>query len=314
VDDCGRGFDCGDCDREPFKEMTNITGPAYASLALALSAFGPKFRRPLVMIKTLGLAVVMIFLALSIATAVAQQKPDPRVADLIQAGKIRVGLFPPQYIKDSKTGELKSVWVEVARALAERIGVELIMLERPTPPAAVECLKADECDVIFLPFDARAANAGNFSFPFIQFEYTLLVPAASPIRAIPDADRPGVHIAAVRNHASTITLSRILRQAELLYADTPDPTFELLRSGRADVMASTRNALLEFSNKLPGSRVLEDYYGANLNRVVVPKGRGEWLAYVNEFVEKIKASGLVQKAIDRVGPRGIMVAPPGNSN
>ena len=271
-------------------------------------------QRPSVMTKTLGLNIVVIIFALGTATAVAQQKPDPRVADLIQAGKIRVGLFPPQYIKDSKTGELRSVWVEVARALAGRIGVELITLERPTPPAAVECLNGDECDVIFLPLDARAANVGNFSFPFIQLEYTLLVPAGSPISAIPDADRPGVHIAAVRNHSSTMTLSRILKQAELVYADTPDPAFDLLRSGRADVMASTRNALLEFSNKLPGSRVLEDYYGANLNRVVVPKRRAEWLAYVNEFVEETKASGLIQKAIDSVGPRGITVAPPGNSN
>ena len=271
-------------------------------------------QRPSVMTKTLGLNIVVIIFALGTATAVAQQKPDPRVADLVHAGKIRVGLFPPQYIKDSKTGELRSVWVEVARALAGRIGVELITLERPTPPAAVECLKGDECDVIFLPLDARAANVGNFSFPFIQLEYTLLVPAGSPISAIPDADRPGVHIAAVRNHSSTMTLSRILKQAELVYADTPDPAFDLLRSGRADVMASTRNALLEFSNKLPGSRVLEDYYGANLNRVVVPKGRAEWLAYVNEFVEETKASGLIQKAIDSVGPRGITVAPPGNSN
>ena len=266
------------------------------------------------MTKTFGLNFVVICLALSIATAVAQQKPEPRVADLIQAGEIRVGLFPPQYIKDPKTSKLRSVWMEVARALAGRIGVELITLERPTPLAAVECLKTDECDVIFLPFDARAENEGNFSFPFIQLEYTLLVPAGSPIRAIPDADRPGVHIAAVRNHSSTMTLNRILKQAELVYADTPDPTFDLLRSGHADAMASTRNALLEFSNKLPGSRVLEDYYGANLNRVVVPKGRPEWLAYVNEFVEEAKASGLIQKAIDRVGPRGITVAPLGNSN
>ena len=99
-----------------------------------------------------------------------------------------------------------------------------------------------------------------------------------------------------------------------MYAETPDPTFDLLRTGHADVMASTRNALLEFSDKLPGSRVLEDHYGANLNRVVVPKGSTERLAYVNDFVEEAKASGLIQKAIDRAGPRGITVAPPGNSD
>src|SRR5262245_38380947 len=39
--------------------------------------------------------------------------PRRRVADLIRAGKVRVGLFPPQYTKDPVTGELRSVWVEI---------------------------------------------------------------------------------------------------------------------------------------------------------------------------------------------------------
>ncbi len=55
----------------------------------------------------------------------AQQIPDPRVADLVQAGKIRVGLFLPQFSKDAVTGELKGVRVEIARALAARIGVQI---------------------------------------------------------------------------------------------------------------------------------------------------------------------------------------------
>ena len=33
----------------------------------------------------------------------AQQAPDPRIADLLRAGKVRVGVFPPQYIKGGKT-------------------------------------------------------------------------------------------------------------------------------------------------------------------------------------------------------------------
>lgn len=255
---------------------------------------------------------MLVALLLGSPIAGAQQVPDPRVADLVQAGKIRVGLFPPQYVKHAATGELKSVWVEIARALATRIGVQAVLLEHATPPKAVECLKAGACDVLFLPLDARAADDGDFSSPFIQLEYTLLVPAGSSIRSVADADRAGVRIAAVRNHASTITLSRMLKQAKLVYAETPDPTFGLLRDGHADLMASTRNALLEYSAQLPASRVLEDHYGANLNRVVVPKGQAARLAYINEFVEEAKASGLVQKAIDRAGPRGVRVALPGN--
>jgi hypothetical protein len=75
----------------------------------------------------------------------------------------------------------------------------------------------------------------------MQFEYTLLVPAGSSIRRFSDADRGGVRIAAVRNHASTNALTPLLKQAQLVYADTPDPTFGLLRDGQADVMASVRD-------------------------------------------------------------------------
>ena len=42
------------------------------------------------------------------------------------------------------------------------------------------------------------------------------------------------------------------------------------------------------------------------------EGKPGWLDYVSEFVEEAKASGLVQKAIDRAGPRGTQVGPPGN--
>jgi polar amino acid transport system substrate-binding protein len=237
---------------------------------------------------------------------------DPRVADLIRLGKVRVGLFPPQYTKDPVTGELRSVWVEIARALAARIGVQVVLLEHPTPPQVVDCLKADACDVVFLPFDSRAAEIGGFSSPFVEFDFTYLVPAGSLIQSIADADRPGLRIAVVRNHASTAALNRVLKQAKLVYAETPDPTFDLLRTGDADVMASARSTLLEYSTKLPGSRVLKDRYGATLNRVVVPKDRAGRLAYINEFVEEAKASGLVQQAIDRAGPRGVQVAPPGD--
>jgi ABC-type amino acid transport substrate-binding protein len=79
------------------------------------------------------ISFVLLALLASVTTVCAQQAPDARIADLVKAGKLRFGLFPPQYVKDPTTGDLKSAWVEVARALAGRIGVELVLLEHPTP-------------------------------------------------------------------------------------------------------------------------------------------------------------------------------------
>jgi polar amino acid transport system substrate-binding protein len=261
---------------------------------------------------TRAAALLLALASLAVATAEAQTT-DPRVADLVRAGKLRVGLFLPQYGK-GPDGLRTTVWVETARAYAARVGVPLAIVEHATPPEAIACLKAGSCDQLFLPRDARAAEIGDFSNPVFQFDYTLMVPANSLIAKVAEADRSGIRIAAVRNHASTNDLVRQVKQAEFVYAETPEQTFALMRDGKADVMASTRLVLLDFSTKLAGARVLAERYGANINRMVVPKGKAEWLAYVNEFVEQAKASGAVQQFIERGGTRGVTVAQLGNAN
>ena len=77
-----------------------------------------------------------------------QKTTDPRIADLTQAGKVRVALYPPQYAKD-ETGELRGWTIELGRALAERIGVQFVPVEYPAPPKAMEALKTGLCDVGF---------------------------------------------------------------------------------------------------------------------------------------------------------------------
>src|SRR5262249_58580191 len=83
-------------------------------------------------------------------TVAAQQASDPRVADLVQAGKVRIGLFSSQFSKDSG-GELRGVRPDVARALAARIGVQAVLLAHRSPPQVIECLKAGACHGGFLP-------------------------------------------------------------------------------------------------------------------------------------------------------------------
>src|SRR6516164_5281640 len=259
------------------------------------------------------LLLMVTFTTILASHAEAQQVPDPRVADLLQAGKIRVGMHSVMYTKDCRTGELKAastgiILLDIARALGARIGVEILLVGHPTIPEMLTCLTTGACDMGFIGPDP-SRTAVDFSPPILQLDYTFLVPAASSIGSVADVDRPGVRIAAVSDHASTLTLSRILKHAQLVYAATPDPTFELLRSGQADAFASVRGVLLAYSAKLPGSRVLDEHYGANLLGMVVQKGQAARLAYISEFIEQAKASGLVQRAIERSGLPGYKEAP-----
>ena len=260
----------------------------------------------------IGFRVFVIVLSLLTAgISNAQQASDPRIADLVEAGRVRFGMFPPQYKKDPATGELKGPYVEVMRELGAHMRLPVVFIEVATPAELIKCLKAGRCDVGSLGFDpTRADLVGGFTPPFMQVDYTYLVRAGSAIRTIADADRRGVRIAVVHDHASTLVLRRLVKNAELVSADTPDGAFALLQSGRTEVYASVRPALLDYSTRLSGSHVLDDSYGFNSPALVVPKGRAARLAYLSEFVEAAKASGLIKRSIDRAGTPGYRVAPP----
>lgn len=266
--------------------------------------------------------MLTLTLALGIAVAVigeqilyAQQASDPRVADLVRAGKLRVGVgvvAPHWAIKDPATGQLRGVAVDVARALAARLGVELLPVEYPSPPKVLDGLKDGAWDVGFLGIDPSRATVVDFSPPYLQIDATYLVPAGSSIRNVTDADQAGVRIAVSSKSVEEIVLSRMLKRAELRGVDTVSAGFDLLRAGNADVLAAPRPTALQLSTRLPGSRVLEDRFHATFGAMAVPKGQAGRLAYISEFVEEAKASGLVQRAIERAGVRGVQVAPPGN--
>jgi len=237
---------------------------------------------------------------------------DQRIADFARAGEIRLALFLPQYSKDTATGELRGlgpgvVMLEIARALAARLGVKLGIVEQPTPRAALECIKTGGCEFAFLGIEPSRAAEIDFTPAVFQFDYSFLVPPGSSLRQFADVDRTGIHIAVVRNHASTMALTRMVKQAELVGFDLPDDTFDALRDGKAEAFAAPRQILVEYSERLPASRVLDESYGVNRVGIAVAKHRPGLLSYCTEFVAHAKAIGLIARIIEirgLGGPRG----------
>jgi polar amino acid transport system substrate-binding protein len=237
-------------------------------------------------------------------------KTHSRVADIVRNDKIRIGLFPSFFYRAAAgTGELQGVGIEIARVLAAKIGVELVIREYANPPSVVQALKAGECDVAFLGIDPLRASEIDFTLPYMQADFTFLVPEGSSIDSINDVNRSGTRIAVVRNHAMASALQGKLNAATLIYAETPDAAFDLLRSLQADVLAGIRPGLFNYAALLTGSRVLEDSYGTNILALAVAKGQPERLSYLSDFIEDVRTTGLVRRAIESAGLRGIQAIP-----
>ena len=245
-------------------------------------------------------------------TAYAQQSKDPRVADLVRTGKLRVGIglgSPSGAMKNPATGELRGLAVDLGRALAMRIGVDFVAIEYPRPGAILEGVQTNAWDVAFLVVDPERAKEVDFAPPHTQSDFTYLVPAGSSIHKVADADQPGIRIAVPRGDGVDLRLTRLLKKAELVRTDTLSAAVELVRTGGAHARAGPRQAVLAESVKLPGSRVLADGFAVLSSAALVPKGHAGRLAYVSEFIEEAKASGLVKKIIEDAGLRGVQVAP-----
>ena len=237
-------------------------------------------------------------------------------SELAPTGKLRVGINygnPVLATRDPASGELRGVAVDLARELGSRTGLPIELVGFESAGQMVEGLKAGAWDVAFLAVDPGRAGEIDFTAPYIEIEGTYLVPAGSPLRAVGDVDRDGVRIGVSAKSAYDLFLSRSVQRAELIRAPDPNAAFELLVAGKVDVVAGVRQPLVTNAGKLPGSRVFDGRFMAIGQALGTPKGRDVAAEYLREFIEDVKASGLVARAIEKAGIRGVSVATSGKA-
>jgi polar amino acid transport system substrate-binding protein len=233
-------------------------------------------------------------------------------ADLAPSGTLRAGMNYGNFIlatKDPASGESRGVAIDLTRELGRRLSVPVELIPYESVAAMVDAAKAGAWDIAFLGIDPAREGEISFTAAYLEIEATYLVPAGSPVRAVADVDREGVRVAAPARANYELFLGRHLTRARLVRAPSADAAFDLLVTGRADVLAGLRQVLIGLAERLPGSRVLDGRFMAVRQAVGVPRGRDAGLGYLRGVVEDVKASGLVARAIERTGARGIAVAP-----
>lgn len=233
-------------------------------------------------------------------------------ADLAPTGKLRAGINYGNFIlvrKDPATGESRGVSIDLTRELARRLGVPVEIVAYDTIIAQVDAAKTGAWDIAFLGSDPARESVMSFTAAYMEIEATYLVPVNSPLRAATDVDREGVRIAAPARANYELFLSRNLKKAKLVSAPNADAAFDLLVSGKVEAYAGLTQALIGLVDKLPGSRIVDGRFMAVQQSIAVPRGRDAGLSYLRGFVEDAKASGLVARAIESTGARGVTVAP-----
>ena len=238
--------------------------------------------------------------------------PEVR-SELAPSGVLRAGINLANFLLVTgrgPDGEPQGVAPDMAAAIAARLGVDVAYVPFATPSELADAATDDAWDVGLIGAEPARAETISFTAAYTEIEATYLVPADSALGGVEEVDREGIRIAVARGSAYDLFLSRSLRRAELVRASGLDGSFDLFVDQKLDALAGLRPRLLSDVERLPGARILDGRFTAVQQAVGTPRrrGSGRGAAFLREFVEEAKASGLVQRLIDRHGVRGLSVA------
>jgi polar amino acid transport system substrate-binding protein len=239
----------------------------------------------------------------------ASAPADIRAA-LAPTGRLRAGMNYSNTIltlRDRGDGQPGGVAADMARELGGRLGVDTDFIAYDSPGEVVDALSGGQADVCFLAIEPVRAERIDFTAPYVLIESTYMVRADSPLNHPQDVDRPGLRIGVMGRAAYDLYLSRTLKSAELVRG-AGDYLDEFV-AGRTDAAAGIRQLLDAYAAAHPGLRVMPESFAIVSQAMGAPKGNAGG-AYLHAFVEEMKASGFVARALAKSGQQAT-VAPPG---
>jgi len=235
-------------------------------------------------------------------------------ADLAPTGTLRatfLGDNPVQGTVDPKTGAVSGPVADIVKELARREGVTYKIIPSASPKEVIESLKNHTADIGFLAWEADRARQVDFSGAYLLMGSSYLVPAASAIRTVEDADRAGVLIGAVRANSPTIFLNQHLKNAKVKEFPAMPPLEDvqkMLASGELAAFAGNRARLVEAAAQYPGLRVAQDNFTVLEQNIVVEKGDTVRLEILNKFLNDVRASSFVKDSLARAKLVGVEAA------
>lgn len=237
--------------------------------------------------------------------------PSPAaIKEFTPTGKLRVGLNMSNFLLTARdaAGAPIGVAPDLGHELARRLGVGVELVPYANPGLLADDANKGKWDIGFLGAEPQRATEIDFTPAYVEIEATYLLPAGSKLTSIAEVDAKGVRIAVPERSAYELWLTRNIKNAELVRVKGSDAAYQKFVDDKLDALAGLRPGLIKDQARLAGSTLLLGNFTAVQQAAGTPKGRAAAFAYLREFVEDIKASGLVATTIAKNHVVGLTVA------
>ena len=237
----------------------------------------------------------------------------PLAAELAPTGVLRAAINMGNFLlvtgKDP-SGDPSGVSPDIAAAIAARLGVPVKYVPYDKPGELADDAEKNLWDIGNIGAEPQRGEKISFTSAYCEIEATYLVPPGSSIQSIAEVDQPGKRIAVTARSAYGLWLENNIKRAQLLQFNSADEAIKQFVDERMDAYAGLRPGLIGLAEKLPGSRILDGQFTAVRQAVGTPKKNAAGFAFLRDFVEEAKRSGIVASLIERHGVTGrLSVAP-----
>jgi len=217
----------------------------------------------------------------------------------VEAGKLTMATnatFPP-YEMTTDSGEIEGIDVDTAKAIAEKLGLEL-QIDDMDFDAALLSVQQGKADIVMAGVtvtDERKAVM-DFSDSYATGIQSIIVPEGSDI-ASPD-DLAGKKIGTQRGTTGYIYCSDDFGDDAVVAYDDGLTAVQALKNGQVDAVVIDNASAEEYVAANPGLVILDTSYAEEDYAIGMAKGSALEDA-VNAALEELKADGTLQSIVDK---------------
>ena len=169
---------------------------------------------------------------------------------------------------------------------------------------------ADEARVGFFALDPVRGQEIAFTNPYVLIEGCYLVRDESPLQVNDEVDSASHRVVVGKGSAYDLYLTRELKHAPIERSATSPGVVDHFMATGSEVAAGVKQQLESDARRLGGLRLLPGRF------MVIEQSMGmarsadpDCVAFLTDFVEDCKRSGLVTQAMQKHGIEGASVAP-----
>ena len=225
---------------------------------------------------------------------------DATALTTVNAGKLTMSTnaaFPP-YEMTTDTGDFEGIDIEVAGAIAEKLGLEL-QVDDMDFDAALLAAQNGKSDMVMagVTVTDERLKVMDFSDTYAEGIQSIIVPEDSDIATADDLS--GKAIGTQRGTTGYIYCTDDFGEENVIAYDDGLTAVQALNNGQVDAVVIDNAPAQEFVAANPGLKILDTAYAQEDYAIGVAKGNTQLLDAINGALEELQADGTLQAIVDK---------------